>query len=377
MKNKVTFVIFLAALLIFPVSFPFLKSRVDTTSYEKRTLAQAPEFSSIKEIGDYLTMLEGWFNDRLPYKNQLVAANAKFRTALGLDQTILDFLAGGQVIRGKENWLFFNATDHEDSLGDFLCTNLYTEEEMAEIAAGYQALHDRYQEEGIEFILFFAPNKEQVYPEFMPDTLVPKGPISRTDQLTAYLREHTDVTALYAKAALIAEKENGFQVYYKYDTHWNELGGFVGEQLIKGALTGESKTLSEVTVEAVDEAPLNDLAGVIGLGGTLKEAQDWIVADYEPDVTVTITSEGSDPAGEYISFSSDARDPRSVLVVKDSFSINMMPYFARDFAETMFIIDSARSKEYVREQHPDVVVLEIAERQYYRMEGQWKELLDE
>lgn len=369
------FLIFLLALLVLPVSFPLLKDRLDSASHENRTLSAFPVLTGIGELSSYTAALENYLNDHLPYKNQLVAVNANARTALRLDQTMVHYLVGGQVIIGKENWLFYNGTEPESTLDDYLCNNLYTEQELREIAEGYTALNEKYRSEGIEFVLFIPPNKEQVYPEFMPDSLVPLGQVSRTDQLTEYLSEHTDVPVIYAKEELTREKEEGYQVFYKYDTHWNKLGAFVGVQLINEALQGEKSSLSEVTVEAVDGEVPNDLAGVLGLAGSLVEPKDLVIKDYQPGVSVQITSDNKQPLGEFISYASNAADSRKLVMIKDSFSINMMEYLPYDYAETAFVTDSAQAKQYIEENHPDIVILEVVERQHFRAELQWRELL--
>lgn len=382
MKNKpekrkpvLVFFIFLVALLALPVSFPFLKGYVDAASYENRTLASFPALTGIRQLGSYTAAVEQYLNDHLPYKNQLVGINARLRTALKLDQTVVHYLSGGQVIYGKDDWLFYNGTYPESTLNDYLCNNLYTEEELKEIADGYTALNEKYKAEGITFLLFIPPNKEQVYSEFMPDTLVPQQPVSRTDQLTEYLSEHTEVPVVYAKKELIHEKENGFQVFYKYDTHWNKLGGFVGTQLINRELKGEGRTLSEVNVQTVDGAVPNDLAGVLGLATTLVEPKDLVVEDYCPEGEIRITSDNTQPLGEFISFASNSENPGKLLMIRDSFSVNMMDYLPYDYAETAFITDSAQAKDYIEQNHPEYVVLEVVERQSFRAELQWRELL--
>ena len=374
-KPLVVFLIFLTALIILPLSFPLAKGWLDTESHENRTLSSFPAFGGIRELSSYTAAIEQYLNDHLPYKNQLVEANARIRRALKLDQTALHYMTGSQVIYGKDDWLFYNGTDPESSLPDYLCNNLYTEEELAGIAEGYTALNEKLKAEGIRFVLFIAPNKEQVYPEFMPDSLQPVGKVSRTDQLVSYLRENTDVSVIYAKERLVSEKENGYQVFYRYDTHWNKLGGFVGTQLLNEELKGEYRSLSEADVQAVDGAVPNDLACVIGLSEALVEPKDLVIENYAPGVTTEITSDNKEPLGEYIFFASDAKDPRSLLMIKDSFSVNMMEYLPYDYAETAFITNSELAKNYIEENHPDIVVLEIVERQHFRAELQWRELL--
>ncbi len=62
-------------------------------------------------------------------------------------------------------------------------------------------------------------------------------------------------------------------------------------------------------------------------------------------------------------------------MIKDSFVYSMLPFLSKDFGETLFTTDSTLAKELIAERHPDIVVLEIVERHYYRAEHQWEELL--
>ena len=57
------------------------------------------------------------------------------------------------------------------------------------------------------------------------------------DQLVDYLKEHTTVRVLYAKDELIAHKSPDYNLYYKYDSHWNTVAAFIGAQMIRRELT--------------------------------------------------------------------------------------------------------------------------------------------
>jgi len=372
MKAKFFCIAFLAALLALPVSFLFTRNFIDTTNYEKREYAPFPELS-IKTFGVFPYGFEQYLNDHLPYKNQLTRLNAQLEDAAGVNDSMLQYFMTNSVMHGKDGWLFYNVSGYESTINDYLCNNLYDEAELERLAAGYQALNDQYAAQGITFVLMIPTNKEQVYPEYMPDALQPEGTVSRTDQLVSYLRENTTVPVVYTKQALIDAKPEA-QLFYKYDSHWNQCGGFVGEQLLREVLQGEKEDLSDYEIVELPDRFIGDLATLSGLQDTLYEYPPEVVG-YRPDVTATLTSEEDSQEAELMTYVSDAPDQRKLLMIKDSFIYSMLPFLSRDFGNLICTTDSELAKQLIAERHPDIVVLEIVERQFYRAEHQWEELL--
>ena len=377
MKAKIMCLLFLAALIVPTISWLFVRNLVGSENREKREYAEFPELSA-ENYENITSGFEAWFNDRLPYKNQLTSMNAELKKQTKLESNWMDYIGGLGVIFGKDGWLFHNGNTAESTINDYIGNNLYTEARLRELADGYQRLSDQYKAMGSDFILLIPTNKEQVYPEFMPDELIPVSAVSRTDQLVAYLKEHTDVRVIYTKEALQKAKSQDYLLFYKYDSHWNTVGGYVGSQLVRRELTGEYTDISDVTVFFNEkERPPRDLADFYGLGPEYDEHGSWDVKDYKPEVTGHFTTENPSAEAEFMQFESTASDKRELLIIKDSFVFNMIGTLARDFSYLTMISDSALAKEYVEKNHPPVVILEIVERQFYRAEHQWEELLEE
>ena len=372
--KKVLCIVFWAALVLPTVVWLLVSRFVPAENRERRTYAAFP---SLTAPAEFASGFEDWWSDRLPWKNQLTGLDAKIKVATRLQSNWMDYIGGLGVIFGKEDWLFYNGNTMESTINDYICNNLYSDAELERLAAGYQALADQYKDMGIRFLFFIPTNKEQVYPEFMPDDLVPQGEVSRTDQLVAYLREHTDVEVIYTKEALRAEKSDGYPLFYRYDSHWNNIGGFVGAQLIRQAVKGEYESPSTYTVGFVPEiASPHDLADIYGLGAEYDENGSWAVLDYKPEIDGQFTSEDTSLDAAYLSYASNAPDGRELMVVKDSFVYSMIGPLSKEFSQLTMISDSEMAKEYIEEHRPDIVVLEIVERQFYRAEHQFEELLD-
>ncbi len=356
MKNKYIFYVFVLLLSLPVITFPFIKGHIDSKNHEKRKFAERPSLS-LATLPDFPEQFDNYFSDHLPYKNQLVMVNGIKNELLGSGATAIEYLTNTKAIRGKENWLFYNAvSEDEESMRDFLCNNLYEENELSEISKRYVLLEQKLKEMGIELVVLYAANKEQVYPEYMPSTIVPMGSYSRTDQLVDYLHEHTDVPLIYTKEALQKEKEN-HQVFYKYDTHWNNLGGFVGCQLLNEYFHGEYVSLDEVSYSVVKDDESGDLADLLSMRKILNDDIVWEINSYKTDVKEE-TVRNDDNAFEFVS---NAEDKRKVLVVQDSFGYALMG-ITKDFAEVTFLKNTEVFKKYCEEWKPDILLVEIVER---------------
>ncbi len=355
MKNKMIFFLFFLLLIAPTVTFPFVKDHIDSENHENRVFAEKPELS-LRTITDFPQQFDDYFSDHLPYKNQLVMTNTMKNDFLGVGTTAIEYMTGSMVIKGKDNWLFYNA-EKQQSFNDYICNNLYEEAELAEIAEGYVRLQEKLKEAyGAELVILFAANKEQIYPEYMPSSIVPTGSYSRTDQLVDYLNSHTSVPVLYTKEALKKEKE-GHQLFYKYDTHWNNLGGFVGGQVLNEYFHGEYVSLDEVTCKATKTNVSGDLARMLSMGNVYNDDSEWKVKGYKKDVKV---EKSRDENNDYI-FSSNAKDKRSLLIYTDSFGYAMLG-LAKDYANVRFSRNTDDFKYYCDTMHPDAVVLEMVER---------------
>lgn len=368
MKNRVIYVTFLLLLILPVVTFPFMKGHIDSANHEKRKFAERPNLTW-STLTSFPEQFDTYFNDHLPYKNQLVMLNNIKNECLGSGTTAIEYLSVS-VIRGKEKWLFYNGvSETEESMKDYLCNNLYTEKQLKKISKRYVKLQKKLEEMGIELVVLYAANKEQIYPEYMPSTIVPLSTYSRTDQLVDYIHEHTDVPLLYTKEALLREKEK-HQVFYKYDTHWNDLGGFVGGQILNEYFHGEYVSLDDISYSVVRENESGDLADLLSMRKIYNDDTVWQIDDYKEEVTEHLSDEES-----AYEFTSNAKDKRSVLVVKDSFGYAMMG-IAKDFAKVTFLKNTEVFKEYCEEKTPDILLLEIVERKKGTQENVCQGLYD-
>lgn len=283
-----------------------------------------------------------------------------------------DYLAprttGVATIVGRYNWLFYTGND---SLSYYKGTNLLNDEELASYALKLQKLKDLCDEHGIELCLMIIPNKEQVYSEYMPSYEV-QTEYKRGEALTDYLRENTDAKVIYPLREL---KAGDFyhQTYYKYDTHWNMWGSFIGTRLLNREIGSDRETgLDSIDLLNIPVTEMvSDKTDLILLGGLDLSAYhadiDYVV-DYKPDIQFEAVSVS--PTGRYIS---TANNNTHLVLIGDSFQTMMIPYMVKDYAYTTFIQRGRESECSEDILNADILVIEAVERYdsvaFFSMDG--------
>lgn len=209
--------------------------------------------------------------------------------------------------------------------------------------------------------------------------------MSRTDQIVSYLRENTDVKVVYPKDALLGESDT-HQVWLKYDTHWNDIGAFVGAMtLLEAEGSGQVKSLDEVLITQ-DGLRGGDLANMLGQAKRLNDDINYKIEGYYDDVSVetaetveqsnlNFTVLGADDRRQsnpdFTGFREDARGDfgfgmgKTVLYIGDSFLGSMEQYLSKAADESIFVHRENYEKlgrDLITEKQPDIIVFQTAER---------------
>lgn len=392
MKKKLFIVLFLLSLVGPTLVWPFLRGHLDDTNYENRQLAEFPELSA-ENFEQIPSQFEAYYNDHVPFKNLFVKVKTK------LDLKLLGQSSNSAVTVGEDNWMFYTSSiEGEDALADYQRTNLYTEEQEEALKASILSAKEQAESRGMRFFVFQAPNKETIYGEYMPDSTKQFGEVSRLDAVIPRLQEAGlpvyDMKAALLEAKDVLEKkaapeaeselaaENGDlpptgakqNLYYKYDTHWNQIGAFAGSQMMSEILTGTG-----VPFEAVDFQPeihcSGDMARMLNLAEEYSDDWTWVTEDYLPEITAECV-EGT-PAGEFSVFESDSSNEKTLLLVGDSFSQALKPYLAKLYRRTIFVTIETYEKSVLENYPADDFVYLTVERNQKQFEDMGNILLRE
>lgn len=355
------------ALLILPnLLWPFLSPHMAKANTENRVLAEFPEMTmeSFREnYQDYPKQIEDYINDHAAFRSQFLSLNA------GINLALFRSVDNPTVIRGKENWYFFNAGA---SVEDYRGQNLLSETEQITFASKVLETSRYFKALGVDFVVLLAPNKEQIYSEYMPDDYTRLAELTRYDQLVQALGELTDVPVIAPKSYYLENRDRLW--YFKTDTHWNEAGAFVAEQMLIEALGGSPVPIESLDVQYDYRGP-GDLALLFHMPDCFLEDYSCTVNGYYDDVEVVPELPFS-PSPITRTHAENAPDKRHIALFHDSFALVMMDKFSRYFSEVTYYPWQDFSPEYLtKEELPDVLVYEVVERDLARMISDMDKLL--
>lgn len=266
----------------------------------------------------------------------------KYNTDLTAFFTGGAYIESTQVLLGKEGYLFFKTETDGQPLHDYMGINLYSEEDLEKIATNLTQMRDYFEAEGIDFYVIGVPNKEIVYERYMPDTIVRPSKISKSEQVANYIWENTNLIYAYPKDALI-EASYEYPVYYSSDTHWNQIGAFIGFQEVYEAAYGKCEEIEDDTFILADSMYTGDLASIAGVGD---KYQDQVYVFDPKSVDESMKREGT------------------VVVIGDSFS-GFLSLIAEGYwtdVQWFNIRSTPVTAEMILEYEPDAIIYESVER---------------
>lgn len=346
---------FVTILCLSWVSWFILQPWADNTNYENRQKAAMPELS-LATYSSFPTAFAEYLEDRLPFRNELMTLNS------AMEYYLFHRSTSDNVLIGKEGWLFYVSKGDGDPIGSYQGTNLLSEDELAVMAENLVFWRDYLAERGMEFVLFLAPNKERMYSEYMPDSYGDPAEEYKVKQVVEYLRANTDLRVVYPYEELMQAKEAVAEnIYYKTDSHWNEIGAYVGASALLKELGIDMPAITDegITIEDPGKAE-GDLAKMLYLSKPMKNVDsNYHVTGYDAH---GVTNDEADFFGMMSYYTTDAADERSLYLIRDSFATAMSPYLASQFDTANMRHISSYTNDDLWQCDPDVVVLELVER---------------
>lgn len=230
MNIKTKIALYKAALVI-PVFIIILIPLVTTSfSNEKVRLPEENRYTSLlpsitDEDGNLntkvLTEFESWFDDHIGQRQLLTDLNGT------LQYRLFDVFQPAQnVYSGKDGILNYFSPY---TLAYHQHLNLRSDGEMQEIKDSFVYIFDWLAEQGIQFYYMQCYDKQSIYPEWMPDSVIQYGDLSRSGQVAQVVQE-TSIPFIDTKEVLLQAKEDGLQPYSRYadPCHWTERGAYLG-----------------------------------------------------------------------------------------------------------------------------------------------------
>lgn len=339
-RKAILWIVVFAMIFASPfITYSFLEQYLDSANYENREITEKPVLTR-ENFASYPEEYELYFNDNIPYRNQLVRLNS------GLDFFAFHDSASENVVIGKNGWLFYTGPGNpvEQSTGK----TALTDGDLAVLAGRLMLVKNYMEAQGTEFVFFIAPNKESIYTEELPDCYPVAADYTEVMQLVDYLRENTDIRVVWPYEELLKAKEDsGLYLYSHFDTHWGNTGAYVGAKALAKELGIEMPVLTALSVEGVLVSS-GDLARMLNL--TVPNGDvEYNIEGYE-------VSDGNEGAS-FMEFHNAEGDARTLVMRRDSFGARLSKVLQHEFQD-MYVSQSKNDTD----READIFVYEIVER---------------
>lgn len=303
-------------------------------------------------IASFPRRFERWWNDSFAFRFYLIRANSLVKLAIGSSPS-------PKATIGRDGWLFYAA---ERSTEYYRNATPFTERELARWRADLEERRSWLAQRGIRYLVVVAPNKETIYPDYMPDAIARVRRESRLDQLVAELRREPGIDLLDLRDAL-AQARRVQRVYHVTDTHWNDAGALTAKRAIVERLRDWFPDID------VSDAPGRfevrrerggDLARLIALDDRFVEDRVVFVAAGEAPKPARVLR-ASTSAELAVRECHACRGP-VVMMNHDSFGEALAPLLQPHFPRLWLVAGAALDRPLIERERPHVVVQQFVER---------------
>ncbi|MEE9446543.1 MAG: DHHW family protein [Arenicellales bacterium] len=362
----------------------------------------------LKDINASGTKPYSWNESINSYKDQWDSNYGKFlygaKQLINWDAKVkifgLGFTPNSKTILGKDQWYFEGYGSRKvekdivrsiDNITDYMGLNPFTQSALAQWKT---VLEERYywlKEQGIDYVFALAPTKALVYPEKLPARISKLqnelAKQTRYTQLIDYLKENSIVPVVDLKQAMLSAKnKHPWPLFYRTDFHWNYLGSFYAYQAIAQTIANiyprynlEPLSIDDFRIQPEHHWAHHQFLKLAGLKPEEHQDDTYLKlfpnnADHyatNSDVYLKGIYDETVPRFERISvdwtpqFSMRTlRNPQAdmdrILVIGDSFSEKMTPYF-NAHAKTVYNYRTITqfSPEPIKYLQPQLVIQEV------------------
>lgn len=332
-------ILFFAVCLIHSVGMLFYHSQLA----ENRTLSERPVFWTQEGWNsEFFQELQTYVSEHFAFRSELVAADSMIKYKL------LHTPGDDQVVLGKEGWLFFGET-----LADYAGVTM-TDSELDQIASKMEEVCDYIKSQGKQPLFVIVPNKNQIYPEYMPARFGSKAEQSNLILLQEKLQQ-SGVPYVDAYHILLEGKTED-ELYLHEDTHWNNTGArLVLNGIYEAYGLTDRYALSGYQIE---ESHSPDLYAILFPAEEHFEAQRV----YHDGKEYSYIGRMHSVDDMMIRTTAEAGNGKSILVYRDSFGRALIPYMGGTFDSVTFNRSTPYALSLVESTECDYVLIEIVER---------------
>lgn len=279
------------------------------------------------------------------------------------------------VVVGRDGWFFYSG---EDVLDDLTGERAFEPGRLRRLAETIKSRRKWLEGQGIFYLAAVAPNKQSIYPAYLPEYIPRTDAPSMLDTAVAVLNGDPGSRIIDLRPVLLAAGEEK-RLYDKTDTHWNSLGAYIAYREVMEEVARrfpDHDYAHFFTVGAAwQEEPAGDLARLAGRESDNRELRPVVNAWIRARETALRPPLREILALKKLQPRQTVREDRAfrAVVLHDSFINPMRPFLSESFGEVLYVwkyYDRESWKYFTRDRlaavinefRPDIVFDMIVER---------------
>lgn len=317
------------------------------------------EFPSVQDENNninakFFSEFDDYFTEHLVFRPQLVSCDNYIKSQIFSGDA-------GNVVVGKNGYIF-----SQETISDYT-GKTFTQRKINNIAQTIRIMQDKVLNSGNNFVFTVAPNKNTIYPNYMPSRYI-KGENSNLSMLKTEIEKRN---INYTDLEFVLKSADG-EMYLKRDTHWNNIGALYGFNAIMSSLGKECKDYNGISYDK-KKTWRGDLDKLLYPSGGILDYQYYFNNSYD-DIKIllprlngdnnTIMSElmGDSEKNDSLIKSMNTKANGQLLMLRDSFARAMLPYLLDNYKSVTLTRSQPFSLTSLSENSNTDVVYEIVER---------------
>ncbi len=323
-------------------------------STENRTLSGLPELFTATEDStelntEYTAELGDYVSENFGFRQELVTANSV------INEKLFFRSSNEKVILGKNDWYYFNETRD-----DYTGRSALSERGIYRLKKTLDLMNEYAEASNITMVFFSAPNKNSVYPQFMPANILKSKNSSNLDRLSESMKNCDYYIDMKSELQTQMQKDDRYY-YLKNDSHWNNLGALTAFNSIENNLNERIDKFDYTHYTIPKNATVIETTG--DLTDMLYPSVQKTDVQYDLDIPVEFASEQplTNMMASEINTTCQGRYFNAICY-RDSFFNSMINITSNAFAKVRYTrtfpydVTAARSGKY------NIAIVEIAER---------------
>lgn len=347
------------------ICFPILNSLIpilpDIASNENRRISSFPRLDTCAPENISLSV-EKYLIENTSIRNRMIKLYNQLNIFVFKSSPV-----SIKAIVGKQGWFFMSG----EEIKTFNGTSLFTPDQLVTIKNELLRRKKIIEQNNGKFIFGIIPNKSNVYPEYMPEHIV-RSNKGYGKQLLNFLKESNFPVIDFYTPLIKAKKYH--DVYFHTDNHWNDFGAFIATNEILKEIKKTNLSVNELdTLEYPVKIKKDKPGNIANMFSIENQITEWNYVPHRKEGFKTIEKkqnkykpiDGFPYPKEYeiTRFSSNDSLP-TILVIRDSFGKNLIPYLSEQSKKCVAIYDGwhyALNNNIIKEEKPQIVLLLVIE----------------